>query len=404
MEHFYRRTVRACFAGYVVQAVLNNFVPLLLLTFQGQYGISLSSLTLLVTVNFTLQLLVDLLSTALVDALGCRRCALLAHALAAAGLVSLTVLPEWTADPFHGLLIAVVLYAAGGGLLEVLVSPIVEACPSDNPEQAMSLLHSSYCWGQVAVVLVSTVFFALFGVENWKTLARLWAILPAVNFIRFTYVPIPPLLPEGEAGQTVGSLLRRRLFWVLMLMMLCAGACEQAMAQWASAFAEKGLGLGKALGDLLGPMLFAAAMGTVRTLYGKLGRRWDLSRFMLLGSALCVAGYLLAALSQQPTLGLLGCALCGLSVGVLWPGTYSIASGRIPHGGAVLFALLALAGDLGCAAGPALVGLASGAGEAGLRSGFLTAAVFPVVLTAAILLYRRTKRRGAQRAEGDTFS
>jgi len=392
MEHIYRSTVRACFTAYVVQAILNSLTPLLLVTFQEQYGISLSRITLLVTVNFAVQLLVDLLSVGLVDALGCRPAALLAHGLSAAGLVALTALPEWTPDPFQGLFLAVVLYAAGGGLLEVLASPIVEACPSDNKEKAMSLLHASYCWGQVAVVAVSTLFFALFGVEKWRVLTRLWAILPAVNLCRFLYVPIPPLLPEGEKGQSAGALLRRRLFWVLMLMMLCAGACEQAVAQWASAFAEKGLGLGKTLGDLAGPMLFAASMGAVRTLYGKMGERWDLSRFMLGGSALCVVGYFLAALAPWPPLGLAGCALCGLSVGILWPGTYSIASGAISRGGATMFALLALAGDLGCAGGPALVGLASGAGDGDLRAGLLASALFPVILTAAIVLYRRTRK------------
>lgn len=392
MEHIYRPTVRACFTGYVVQAILNSLTPLLLVTFQEQYGVSLSRITLLVTVNFIVQLLVDLLSVGLVDALGCRAAALLAHGLSVAGLAALTVLPEWMPDPFQGLFLAVVLYAAGGGLLEVLVSPIVEACPSDNKEKAMSLLHASYCWGQVAVVAVSTLFFAIFGVEKWRVLTRLWAILPAVNLCRFLSVPLPPLLPEGEKGQSAGALLRRRLFWVLMLMMLCAGACEQAVAQWASAFAEKGLGLGKALGDLAGPMLFAASMGAVRTLYGKMGERWDLSRFMLGGSVLCAAGYFLAALAPWPLLGLIGCTLCGLSVGILWPGTYSIASGTISRGGTTMFALLALAGDLGCAGGPALVGLASGAGDGDLRAGLLAAALFPVILTAAIVLYRRTKK------------
>lgn len=387
MEHSFRPTVRACFTGYIVQAVVNSLTPLLLVTFQEEFHITLTRVTLLVTVNFALQLLADLVSVGLIDALGCRACALLAHALCAGGLAGLTIFPAWTADPFHGLALAVVLYAAGGGLLEVLVSPIVQACPSDNSEKAMSLLHACYCWGQVAVVAVSTAFFALFGTDSWRVLTRLWAVLPVVNFALFLRVPIPPLLPEGERGQRVGALLRRRLFWLLMLMMLCAGASEQAVAQWASAFAEKGLGLGKALGDLAGPMLFAAAMGTARTVYGKLGHRWDLSRTMLGSSALCVAGYLLSALAPWPQLGVLGCALCGLSVGILWPGIYSVASGVVPRGGAAMFALLALAGDLGCSAGPTLVGLAGGARGGDLRAGLLSAVIFPVILTAALALY-----------------
>lgn len=392
MDHNYRPTKRACFTAYIVQAIVNSLTPLLLVTFQEQYHITLPRLTLLLTVNFTLQLLADLLSVGLIDALGSRTCALLAHALCAVGLLGLTKFPDLTPDPFQGLVLASALYAAGGGLLEVLVSPIIQACPSENKEKSMSLLHACYCWGQVAVVAASTAFFALFGTDSWQTLTRLWALLPVVNFAVFLRVPIPTLLPEGEEGQRVGSLLKRRLFWLLMVMMLCAGASEQAVGQWVSAFAETGLGLGKALGDLAGPMLFAASMGVARTLYGKKGERWDLSRTMLWGSALCAGGYLMAALSPWPLLGVLGCALCGLSVGVLWPGIYSIAAGAVPRGGAAMFALLALAGDLGCSAGPALVGLAGGAQGGDLRAGLLLAALFPAVLTAALALYRRWKR------------
>lgn len=392
MEPNYQGTIRACFAGYVVQAVLNTFAPLLFLTFESEYGISLSRITLLVTFNFGMQLAVDLLSAGFIDRMGYRAAALLAHVLAAAGLLALTVLPDWTADPFHGLLAAVMLYAAGGGLLEVLVSPIVEACPTENKERAMSLLHSFNCWGQVAVVLASTGFFALFGVERWKTLARLWAVLPLVNLVKFARVPIAPLLPEGERGRTVGELLRQRVFWVLMLMMLCAGACEQAVGQWASTFAERGLGVGKTVGDLAGPMLFAAMMGLARWLYGRMGERWDLRRFMYLGSVLCIGAYLLAALSPWPALGLLGCGLCGLSVGILWPGTYSIAAGTIRGGGTAMFALLALAGDLGCSAGPTFVGLVSGAAGEDLRLGLLAAVMFPVGMTGGMALYRRVRK------------
>lgn len=392
MEENYHSTIRACFVGYVVQAILNHFVPLLFLTFQAEYGIPLSKITFLVTFNFGLQLVVDLLSAGFIDRIGYRAAALLAHALAVVGLAALTVLPDWTADPFHGLLAAVVIYAAGGGLLEVLVSPMVEACPTDNKEQTMSLLHSFYCWGEVAVVLISTLFFAQFGVERWKALALLWAVVPAVNLVQFTRVPIAPLLPEGEKGKSLRELLSRKLFWVLMLMMLCAGACEQAVAQWASTFAEQGLGVSKTLGDLAGPMLFGAMMGLARLLYGRMGERWDLSRFMLWSSVLCVGSYLLISLSPWPAAGLLGCGLCGLSVGILWPGTYSIASGTIQSGGTAMFALLALAGDLGCSGGPTFVGLVSGAAGEDLKTGFLAATIFPVVLTAGMVLYRRTKK------------
>ena len=384
----YQHTLYACFIGYIVQAVVNCFVPLLFVTFQGQYGIPLDQITLLITVNFLIQLVIDLLSAGFIDRIGYRASALLAHAFAAAGLVALTVLPEVVPGHFGGILAAVCLYAVGGGLLEVLISPIVEACPTSNKEGAMSLLHSFYCWGATGVVLLSTAFFAVFGTSSWKALALLWALIPIANGVFFARVPIYSLQGEGERGMGMGELARTRVFWLLMLMMVCSGAAEQSVSQWASAFAEQGLGITKTLGDLVGPMSFSVLMGLARLLFGKYGEGHDSGRVMRLSCCLCIAAYLVITLAPNPALQLVGCAACGFSVGVLWPGTFSRSSAALPRGGTALFALLALAGDLGGSGGPTLVGLVSSAAGDNLAAGILAAIVFPVLLLVALLAAR----------------
>lgn len=387
----YRRTVTACFIGYIVQAIVNNFVPLLFVMFQQSYAVSLSGITALITVNFMIQLTVDLLSAWVVDRIGYRACTFIAHSLSALGLVLLTILPECFPDPFVGILLSVAVYAVGGGLLEVIVSPIVDACPSENKEKAMSLLHSFYCWGHVAVVLLSTAFFALAGVARWKLLALLWAAVPLCNLFLFAHSPFPPLAADPtakEQGSGMKKLFSDGRFWLFLLMMLCAGASEQAVSQWASAFAEKGLGVSKTIGDLAGPMAFAVLMGFSRLLFGKYGDRWNLDRFMWGSCLLCIASYLCIVFVPSPVVGLVGCAICGFSVGIMWPGTYSRASASL-GGSTAVFALLALAGDLGCAAGPALAGAVSGALGGDLHKGILAAVVFPVVMTLCLLVFRR---------------
>lgn len=391
MKNGYNKTVYACFTGYVVQAIVNNFAPLLFLTFQGSYGIPLSKITMLVTINFILQLLVDLVSIGFVDRIGYRASMMLAHIFVAAGLVSLTVLPEVFEDPFAGLLIAVMVYAVGGGLLEVLVSPVMEACPTDNKEKAMSLLHSFYCWGHVGVVLCSTIYFRIFGIGSWKAMALIWAVIPLLNTFVFAKVPIAPLTPENETGLTIKALFSKRIFWILMLMMVCAGACEQSVSQWASTFAEKGLGVSKTVGDLAGPMAFAVLMGTSRAFYGRFGHKINLERFMIYSGILCILSYLCISLLQVPVLGLAGCALCGLSVEILWPATFSMAAASVKRGGTAMFAFLALAGDLGCSGGPTLVGVVSGYFGDDLRKGILAAVVFPVLLLLGIMGSRKSK-------------
>ncbi len=392
MKNKYNKTITACFVGYIVQAIINNFVPLLFLTFQRTYDIPLSQITLLVTFNFGVQLLVDLLAVGFVDRIGYRISMVMAHILSAAGLLLLTVLPELLSSPFVGILISVMVYAVGGGLLEVLVSPVVEACPSDNKEKAMSMLHSFYCWGHVAVVLLSTVFFRAAGIENWKILAAVWAIIPICNAFAFAKVPMASLMEDGEKGLSLKELFTSKLFWVLLIMMVCAGASEQAVSQWASTFAEKGLNISKTAGDLAGPMAFAILMGTARAFYGKYGDKIHLDHFMIWSSLLCILSYLGIALFPSPLLSLAACAVCGLSVGIMWPGTFSKASAAIPKGGTAMFAFLALGGDLGCSGGPTVVGAVSSAMGENLKLGILAAVIFPALLLTGILVCGRMKK------------
>ena len=392
MKNQYNKTITACFVGYIVQAIINNFVPLLFLTFQRTYDIPLSQITLLVTFNFGVQLLVDLLAIGFVDRIGYRISMVMAHVLSAAGLILLTILPEVFSSPFVGILISVMVYAVGGGLLEVLVSPVVEACPSDNKEKAMSMLHSFYCWGHVGVVLLSTIFFRAAGIENWKIMAVVWAVIPICNAFAFTRVPMASLIEDGESGLSLKELFASKIFWVLLIMMVCAGASEQAVSQWASTFAEKGLEISKTAGDLAGPMAFAILMGASRAFYGKYGDRIHLDHFMIWSSGFCILSYLGISLFPSPLLSLAACAVCGLSVGIMWPGTFSKASAAIPKGGTAMFALLALGGDLGCSGGPTVVGAVSSAMGENLKMGILAAVVFPVLLLTGILVCGRMKK------------
>jgi MFS family permease len=386
----YTHTLYASYLGYVTQAIVNNFAPLLFLTFQREMGVPLEQITLLVTLNFSVQLVVDALSARLVDRLGYRFWAVTAHILASVGLVGLGLLPALLPTPFVGLLISVVLYAVGGGLIEVLISPIVEACPTQKKEAAMSLLHSFYCWGHVFVVLTTTAFFAIFGVARWHVMALIWAAVPLVNAFYFARVPINHLTEAG-GGMKVRALFKSKLFWVFAMLMVCAGASEQGMSQWASAFAEAGLNVSKTVGDLAGPCLFAALMGLSRLLYARFSDRLPLGRTMAACAGLCVLGYGLAAFAPSPVVSLLGCATVGFSVGVFWPGTFSLAAAGCPAGGTAMFALLALAGDLGCASGPATVGFVADAAGGALRAGLPAAIGFPVLLLLGLWLRVRLK-------------
>lgn len=388
----YRKTLLACYLGFITQAISANFAPLLFLKFHKEYSIPLGKIALISTVFFLTQLIVDVLCSYFADRIGYRNCVVASELCAVAGLVGLAFLPGLTPDPLVGILISVVVYAIGSGLIEVLGSPIVEACPSDHKEAAMSLLHSFYCWGSVGVILLSTLFFAVFGIENWKWLACIWAIVPLYNVYNFATCPIERPVEEGK-GMKVSGLLRTPLFWVAIVLMVCAGASELSMAQWASAYTESALGLSKAMGDLAGPCLFAVTMGISRVIFGKYGDRLDLMKCMVGSGCLCLLCYVAASLLENPILGLIGCVMCGFSVGILWPGTISICSGRLPGGGTAMFALLAMAGDLGGAFGPSLVGNITQAAGNDLRRGMLVGCVFPLVLVAALLVMKRMRGR-----------
>ena len=391
MQKDYRKTLKACYLGFITQAIVANFTPLLFLKFHSDYGISLGRVALISAVFFLTQLIVDLFCARFVDRIGYRRSVIASEITSGCGLIGLAFIPDLCADPFAGIIACVILYAIGSGLIEVLCSPIVEACPFDHKESVMSLLHSFYCWGSVGVILLSSLFFTAFGMNNWRILACLWAIIPLYNIINFAVCPIEHLTEEGK-GMTMGQLFRTPLFWIAILLMICAGASELSMAQWASAYTEAALGFSKAVGDLIGPCLFAVTMGISRVIYGKYGEKLNLTRYMLGSGILCLFCYLLASLSSSPVVGLIGCVLCGFSVGIMWPGTISLISPRLPQGGTALFALLAMAGDLGGASGPSLVGAVSQQSGDSLQAGMLAGAVFPLVLIIVLILLSRSRR------------
>lgn len=384
-------TVYASYLGYITQAVVNNLAPLLFVVFQEELGLTLAQITLITTINFLVQLTVDLLSVWFVDRIGYRVCIVSAHVFSALGLIGMAFLPLVLPSNYAGLLLSAVLYAVGGGLIEVLISPIVEACPAENKAAAMSLLHSFYCWGTVLVVLLSTLFLHFFGRQNWRILPLVWALLPLFNAFWFSRVPINRLTGENE-GMKAGSLFRSGFFWLLVLLMISAGASEQAVSQWASALAEKGLNLSKTVGDLAGPCFFSILMGISRAIFGKRGVRMDLQKYLIFSSALCVLSYLIIVFAPVPALSLLGCGICGFAVGIMWPGVFSVSAASLPRGGTAMFALLALAGDVGCSSGPTVVGLvAAGAGD-DLKTGILAAVIFPVLILSGLIVLR--KKRG----------
>ncbi len=404
----YKHTLYASYLGYVTQAIVNNLPPLLFIVFSRDLGISLEKIGLLISLNFGVQLVTDLVCVRLLDKIGYRVAAVIAHLLSALGLVLLGVLPR-AMDPYQGLVIAMVINAIGGGMIEVLISPIVESLPGDKKAASMSLLHSFYCWGQMAVVLLSTVYFATIGLASWQWLTALWALVPLFNMFFFLKVPLCALVEEGK-GLRLRALFVRGAFWLMLLLMVCAGASEQAMAQWASLFAEMGLGVSKTMGDLLGPCAFAVLMGSARVFFASKGAHLPLTRILTISAVLCVASYLLAVFSPVPVLSLVGCAICGLSVGAMWPATISLSSRAFPQGGTAMFAMLAFAGDLGCASGPGLVGVVSSRVEAGvhwvqvlfqggeqaaLKAGLLLAIVFPILMVLAVGLVRAARRKEA---------
>lgn len=383
----YQKTLVACYLGFVTQAISANFAPLLFLTFKSTYGITLDKIAMIPLVFYLTQLLVDLAATKFADKIGYRTCVVTSQVLSTVGLILMAILPEILSVPFIGILISVVLYAIGSGLIEVLVSPIVEACPFENKDGVMSLLHSFYCWGAMGVILGSTIFFAVFGIENWKILTFIWALIPFYNTFNFINCPIERLTEDGKS-MGISKLLKTPIFWLMILLMVCSGASEATMSQWTSAFTESAIGVSKTIGDLAGPCMFAMFMGISRMLYGKFSEKLNLIKVMLVCGIMCAVCYLLASMSTLPILGLAGCALCGLAVGIMWPGSISISSQECPRGGTAMFAFLALAGDLGATVSPTMVGSLSEMTGGNLKMGLFVATVFPVVLVFGLLILK----------------
>ena len=386
----YEHTIYASYLGYITQAICNNFAPLLFLTFSSEFALTLDKITLITTTNYLVQLTVDFLAVKYIDKIGYRISIVASHVFSATGLIGLAVFPSMFGNSYAGIMAAVILYAIGGGITEVLISPIVEACPTKKKEAAMSLLHSFYCWGHVGVVIISTLFFTLAGIENWRVLAILWAIIPIFNCFYFTVVPLYPIVEEHEKMSLKG-LVGQKVFWVLILLMIGAGASEAAMSLWASAFAESALNVSKTVGDLAGPCAFAVLMGIARAGYGNNSDKIPLKKMMVGSACLCIVCYLITGLSQNPLFGLIGCAVCGFSVGIFWPGTFSLAALKLPTAGTAMYAFMALAGDVGCSAGPTLVGFVANANQNNLQIGLLMALIFPVMILVGMWLLREKR-------------
>lgn len=390
----YQHTIYASYLGYITQAIVNNFAPLLFLTFQTSFHLSLKDITLITTINFFIQLCVDLLSAKYIDRIGYRAAIVMAHLFAAVGVMGLAVFPKIFPSAYGGIITAVVLYAIGGGIIEVLISPIVEACPTERKEAAMSLLHSFYCWGHAFLIIVTTIYFSIFGIRNWPIMACVWAIVPFANMIYFLFVPIMRTVEEEKQMNFV-ELLKQKIFWLLVVIMICAGASELAMSQWASTFSESALGVSKSIGDLAGPCAFAILMGIARAFYGKCSERIPLKKFMIGCAILCIGCYTLTMLAEIPLLGLIGCAVCGFSVGIFWPGTFSVAAMKLPAGGTVMYALMALAGDIGCSSGPTVVGMVADSADNNLKFGLGAAMIFPIVILIGLTMLKKEGAYGS---------
>lgn len=395
MKRKYKKTLLACYLGFITQAISANFAPLLFITFYKIYDLSFGELALIPTCFYITQIIVDFACTKIVDRIGYRISIILSEITSAIGLIGLAFLPNILSSPFIGIIICTIIYAIGSGLIEVLCSPIVEACPFENKDGMMSLLHSFYCWGAVGVILGSTVFFAIFGLEHWRILSCIWSLIPLYNVYNFATCPIEPIVEDGK-GMTIKELLRTNIFWILIILMICAGSSEAVIAQWSSAFTESSLNVSKSIGDLAGPCGFAFFMGLSRVLYVKFNKKIDLTIFMIFSGFMCFCCYLLAGMTSIPILGLIGCMLCGFSVGIMWPGSISISSSILPKGGTVMFAFLALAGDLGASIGPVIVGNVSQMMGDNLQIGILSGIGFPIVLGISALVIRKWKIKNTQ--------
>lgn len=388
----FKHTVSACFIAYMVQAIVCNFAPLLFVSWEQEFNISIVQLTSIVTITFFTQIVVDLLSAKFADKIGYKKCLILSHLCSCSGFILLGILPYIMKNTYAGIMISVILYSIGSGLLEVLISPVVEACPTDNKAGAMSLLHSFYCWGTVAVIALSTLFFVTFGRESWRYLSFIWAVFALLNGIYFCFVPIPE--PEEEKKENSKSLFKSKFFYIAVLLMICSGAAELSMSQWASTFAETGLGVSKTIGDLAGSMAFAVLMGTGRIIFSKLSEKVKIQSYLTASAVLCIISYLMAGLSDNAIVSLIGCALCGLSVSAMWPGTISLSTKQITGASTAMFAFLALAGDMGCTTGPTITGFITNHLGGDIKKGLIFSIVFPIIIIILLLFTSKKKAKG----------
>lgn len=388
MSVSYKRTKLACYTGLTVQAIINNFLPILFIIFQRDYGLSYEQLGRLLFINFAIQILADFLTPYIVKLIGYKGSAITCHFLATLGLVLLFVLPNIMADFYTAVVISVMVYAFSSGIIEVVMSPIMELIPQDNKTANMAFLHSFYCWGQALTVVVTTLLVKLLGFNDWRFIPLLWAIIPFLNMLFFTRVPVVEQ-PEQQNEKTSRSIFKTREFICFAIFMLCAGANEIAMSEWASVFAQNALGVSKTVGDLAGPCAFAILMGSGRVIYAKFLCKFSYRKVTIVNSLLCLACYFAVAVCKVPAFSLLACAICGFSVSIAWPGTISLAAARFPNGGTMLFSICALCGDMGCSTGPWLLGAVADITD--LNTGFLVCCIFPLAMLGTAILLLKEK-------------
>ncbi|MBQ6884261.1 MAG: MFS transporter [Clostridia bacterium] len=389
MSASYKSTKIACFAGFVVQAIINNFLPLLFIIFNTRYNLNYEQLGRLLFINFFVQLIVDALTPAVVKHIGYRGAAIACHGLAAVGLCLLGILPLlFPKQIYTCVIIAIIIYATGSGIIEVCISPIVEMLPGDKKGADMAFSHSFYCWGQAFTVLVSTILIYLIGQDGWQLIPIIWAVIPFVNMFNFMRVPIVEQVDE-PVSKTAKALFKNRDFWIFAIIMICAGASEITMAEWASIFTQQALGVSKTVGDLLGPCAFAICMGSGRVIFGLFDGKFNPKKALIINNILCVICYVGVAVCSIEWLSLVACALCGFTVSLSWPGTYSMAARYFPTGGTLMFSLLALCGDFGCSIGPWTMGIV--ANSTTLQMGFLVCAIFPAIMVVTAPFLRKEK-------------
>ena len=390
----YKSTIAACYIGSFVQAIIVNTTPILFIPLREQFGLTFQQMGLLVLINFISQVGCDILFSNAIDKYGFRRFVVAAHGLAVVGLVLFAASPLLFDRPFAGFVTATIIFSGSGGLLELLLSPIVNAIPTDEKAGAMSVLHSFYSWGQAAVILLTTVLLFVFGRAWWQWIILIWTLVPLFNFFFLMRVPFAPNVPE-EQRQGMDKILLKPFFIAALATILCGAAAELCISQWASAYLEEAMRLPKVVGDVGGVCLFAVMMGVGRLFYGMYGKKINVSLMMLIGTVGAAACYITVALSGTAVLSLLACGLCGLCVSLLWPGTLVVASEHYPLAGAWMFAILA-AGDIGASAGPWLMGVVAeqahrlpflsglltqgmSPDQLGLRAAMLVSALFPII-------------------------